>query len=169
MKKTFIAILFLMILSCQTKTKSTQSYLRWVGDIQQNNAIDDSDFRVCKGDDNVLQYFNLSEGPVYKGEKSSILDLFKSQYKPFIDNKQNGYIRLRFIINCKGEAGRFRVLQSDYNYQEKTFDNRIVNQLLTITKNIEKWEILHRDDISVDYYMYLIFKIKEGQLIDILP
>jgi hypothetical protein len=67
----------------------------------------------------ILQYFNLGKGPVYSGEKSKILNTFKSKYQPITDKNQNGLIRIRFIVNCEGKAGRFRVLQSDYNYQEK--------------------------------------------------
>tara|TARA_R110002020_G_scaffold444853_1_gene656494 strand:- start:2053 stop:2316 length:264 start_codon:yes stop_codon:yes gene_type:complete len=85
------------------------------------------------------------------------------------DSDQNGFIRLRFIVNCEGKTGRFRVLQSDENFEEMEFDNKIVNQLVTITKGIEKWGIFYRQDDPIDYYMYLIFKIKDGQLTEILP
>jgi hypothetical protein len=173
MKKSLIAIsvLFLTLLSCQSEKKvdEKRDYLRWVGDIEQNDQIDKSDFKVCNGDDYILQYFNLGEGPVYGGEKSSIVSTFQSKYKPLSDKDQNGLIRIRFIVNCEGKTGRFRVLQSDYNYQEIEFDKRIVTQLVDITKGIENWQILYRSDIPVDYYMYLIFKITEGQLTEILP
>ncbi|MBC6400263.1 MAG: hypothetical protein GDA51_08215 [Ekhidna sp.] len=85
------------------------------------------DFKVCNGDYKILQYFNLGEGPVYSGEKSKILNTFKSNFKPITDRKENGLIRIRFIINCKGKAGRFRVLQLDYDYQEKEFNQEIVS------------------------------------------
>lgn len=65
--------------------------------------------------------------------------------------------------------GRFRVLQSDYDYQEKEFNEEIVSQLLSITKQINYWEILYKEKNPVDYYMYLIFKITDGQLTEILP
>ncbi|MDT0651302.1 hypothetical protein [Autumnicola edwardsiae] len=172
MKKFLIAIILLSgFLSCQSEKKVDEKpdYLRWVGDIEQNDQIDESDFKICNGDDYILQYFNLGEGPVYGGEKSSLLNTFKSKYKPLSNKDQNGFIRVRFIVNCEGKTGRFRVLQSDYNYQEIEFDERIVTQLVDITKEIENWQILYRSDIPVDYYMYLIFKISEGQLTEILP
>ncbi|MBD1261791.1 hypothetical protein HZY62_14390 [Maribacter polysiphoniae] len=173
MKKSFLAIilLFSILCSCQTEKKVSekQEYLRWVGDIEQNDQIDELDFKVCNGDDKVLQYFNLGEGPVYSGEKSKILNTFKSSYKPISDKKENGLIRIRFIVNCEGKAGRFRVLQSDYDYQEKEFDKKIISQLLNITKEIETWEVIRRNEVPVDYYMYMIFKINDGQLTEILP
>ncbi len=172
MKKSFLAIILLSILcACQTEKKidEKQEYLRWVGDIAQNDQIDKPDFKVCNGNDKILQYFNLGKGPVYNEEKSEILNIFKSHYKPIYDKKENGLIRIRFIVNCEGKAGRFRVLQSDYDYQEKEFDGKIVSQLLNITKEIGNWKIFHKSEIPVDYYMYLIFKIKDGQLTEILP
>lgn len=160
-----------MVCSCQTdkKVSDKQAYLRWVGDIEPNDKMDELDFTVCNGDDQILQYFNLGEGPVYSGEKSKILNAFKSNFKPVPNKKESGLIRIRFIVNCQGKAGRFRVLQSGYDYQEKEFDEETVSQLLNITKGIENWQILYRDGTSVDYYMYLIFKMTDGQLTDILP
>lgn len=164
-------LLVLLLTSCQTTKdgSSKQEYLRWVGDIEHSDQIDEPGFEICNGDDNVLQYFNLGEGPVYEGEKSQILDVFKSKYIPVKGNDENGWIRIRFIVNCNGKAGRFRVLQSDYNYQEKEFNTKVINQLLEITREIDQWQILERAGIPVDYYMYLIFKINDGQLIEILP
>lgn len=173
MKKSYLLIilLFSILYGCQTdkKISEKQKYLRWVGDIEYNDQIDNIDFKVCNGDDNILQYFNLGEGPVYNGEKSKILNTFKSNYKPISGKKENGLIRIRFIVNCEGKAGRFRVLQSDFDYQEKEFNKKIVSQLLNTTKEIENWEVFYRNEVPVDYYMYLIFKIKEGQLTEILP
>ena len=78
MKKSYLVIilLFSILCGCQTEKKISekQEYLRWVGDIEQNDQIDDLSFEVCNGDDKILQYFNLGEGPVYNGEKSKVLN-----------------------------------------------------------------------------------------------
>ena len=166
-----LIVLFSFLSGCQSEKKvaEKQEYPRWVGDIEQNEHIDELDFIICNGDDNILQYFNLGEGPVYSGEKSSILNTFRSNYKPLPEKDQNGFIRIRFVVNCEGKTGRFRTLQSDDNFQETEFNKKIVSQLVDITKEIEDWKVLYRGDIPVDYYMYLIFKISEGQLTEILP
>ena len=173
MKKSFLATILLSSIfwGCKTEKKVNpkKEYLRYVGDIELNDQIDEMDFKVCNGDDKILQYFNLGKGPVYSGEKSKILNTFKSKYKPITNKKENGLIRIRFVVNCEGKAGRFRVLQSDYNYQETEFNKEIVSQLFNITKGIENWEVFKRNEVPVDYYMYLIFKITDGQLTKILP
>lgn len=160
-----------MLSSCKTENKieDKKEYLRHVGDIEQNNKIDNHDFKVCNGDINIIQYFNALQGPVYAGEKSTLLETFKTKYEPINNTNKNGFIRIRFIVNCKGEAGRFRMLQSDNEFEEIEFDKRITSQLLEITKGIENWEILFLDEIYWDYYIYLIFKINNGQLTEILP
>ena len=173
MRKTLIIISFLfsILSSCQfeKKVEEKKEYLRHVGDIEYDDKTDNSNFKICSGEDSILQYFNLEKGPVYSGEKSKILNLFKSKYKPITNKDQNGLIRIRFVVNCEGKSGRFRVLQSDYNYKEIEFDKRVVNQLTDITKGIENWEVLYLSEYTVDYYMYLIFKISDGQIIEILP
>ena len=152
-----IIILFItfFVLSCKTEkeTQNAKGYLRWVGDIKKDTLSDNPNFKVCNGDEQILQYFNLGKGPVYNGEKSTILNAFKSNYKPITDKNQNGFIRIRLVVNCAGKAGRLRLLQSDYNYQKIEFDKRIVTQLNKITKSIENWEILYRDEIPIDYYI----------------
>jgi hypothetical protein len=171
--KNIVGVLLLNIMfwSCQSETEKNQSekYLRWVGDIEKNKQKDETDFEVCNGDESVYQYFHFGEGPVYHGEKSKIFTHFESKYKPISGDEGSGFIRIRFIVNCEGQAGRFRVLQSDENYQEKEFNTTIVSQLLDLTKGIDQWEVFYRNEKPVEYYMYLIFKVKNGQLIEILP
>lgn len=170
-KISIFLLLVMVILSCQSETKKNQSekYLRWVGDIEKNKQKDETDFELCNGDESVYQYFHFGEGPVYHGEKPKIFTHFESNYKPISGEEGSGFIQIRFIVNCEGQAGRFRVLQSDENYQEKKFDPKITSQLLNLTKGIDQWEVFYRNEKPVDYYMYLIFKMKNGQLIEILP
>lgn len=173
MTKTITLILIIcFFFSCKSdkKTIYKKEYLRHVGDILKDSLTDNINFKVCHGDDNVFQYFNLGYGPVYAGEKSTLLNTFKTKYKPVIDKNQNGLIRIRFIVNCEGQAGRFRILQSDTDFNETEFDEKIISQLIDITKNIGEWVILlNNNKQPVDYYFYLIFKINNGQITEILP
>ncbi|MEM6297444.1 MAG: hypothetical protein AAF740_02020 [Bacteroidota bacterium] len=172
MKKYLLLILIsLSFWGCKSLTESDgkSKYLRWVGDIEYDEQLDNANFKVCNGEDDIIQYFNVGDGPVYSGEKSAILQTFQTNYKPVSDSNESGLIRIRFVVNCEGKAGRFRILQSGYDYQEREFDKKITTQLLEITKGIKNWKVLYEDDTPVDYYMYLIFKIKDGQIIEILP
>ena len=164
-------LLMLILFSCQSQKVSSQDkdYLRWVGDIEQDAEIDDPGFKICRTENEVFQYFNLQAGPVYEGEKTALLHHFSSNYKAITAKNQDGLIRIRFVVNCQGEAGRFRVMQSDYQYREKKFDEEVINQLLTITKDVDGWSVLRKDELPVDYYMYLVFKMNDGHIKEILP
>ena len=162
-----IVLLVLTLYSC--KTDKEIKYLRYVGDIMQDSLIDNENFKLCNGDNNVLQYFNTSQGFQYDGGKIKILKDFQKNFNPSIRDNQNGLIRIRFIVNCDGETGRFRILESDFEYQEFTFDKNIINQLVSITENLKGWKILKRKNQNLDYYQYLIFKIENGNIKEILP
>ncbi|WBL44674.1 hypothetical protein PBT90_08270 [Algoriphagus halophytocola] len=165
----FFALCFSAI-SCESKEVSTthKEYLRWVGDIPFDPAIDNPEFELCHGDSNARQYFNFSQGFQYEGEKLALVQEFKSSYEP-VGVDDSGLIRIRFLVNCKGESGRFRVIAMDNNYEEMVFDERITNQLLQITKQLDGWKILPTLEEPLDYYQYLIFKIEKGNVVEILP
>jgi hypothetical protein len=167
--KSFLLLIVILGFNCSDTNTSTQQYPRWVGDSSFNPKIDASEFKPCHGDENIYQYFNLSEGPQYLNKKPALENIYTSSFQPVKDTTQNGMIRIRFVVNCQGKAGRFRLLQSNFDYEEVEFDESIQSQLLNITKSISDWQILYKNDKPIDYYMYLIFKIKDGQITEILP
>ena len=144
-------------------------YLRWVDDIEFDPVVDDDGFKVCQGDDQIIQYFNNSQGVEYEGEKPAIDKAFQENYDASKAAKESGLIRIRFIVNCEGETGRFRVLSMDEAYNEKPFDASITQQLLEITKRLKGWKPKVYRGRKVDYYQYLIFKIQNGEIVKILP
>jgi len=162
-------VTIISLTACHEGNAQKEKMKRWVGDISYNQEQDNHNFVICNGKENILQYFNLGNGPSYLGGKPELVKRYKSQYSPVKGHEQNGFIRIRFIVNCEGKAGRFRMIQSDRDYQEMSFDDKITTQLMDITKKIEEWLVMYRKDDSVDYYMYLIFKIKDGEILEILP
>ncbi len=159
----------LLPFSCRrTKGYEESKYLRWVGDIAFNPKEDDKNFVVCE-EEEVKQYHNFSLGFQYKGEKYELDRAFEQAYQSKIIKGESGLIRIRFIVNCRGETGRFRVMGMNENYEPKAFDAPITKQLLRITQSLTGWKVLPNAEKPEDYYQYLIFKIKEGQLIEIMP
>ena len=49
----------------------------------------------------------------------------------------------------------------DQNYQETTFDNKLTDQILSITKSLKGWKSKKDNGSKFDYYQYLIFKIED--------
>lgn len=169
MTKIVKFLLFIPLISFGQENSETKSeYPSYVGDIEFNAETDNKDFELCNAK-RIFQYFNNSGGLEYEGEKLVIEKEFAKKYKPQITKNETGLIRINFVVNCKGKTDRFRIISMDENYNEKVFLKSITDQLLTITKNLNGWKAKKLKEKDIDYYQYLIFKIENGQLKEILP
>lgn len=104
-----------------------------------------------------------------RAKKKAIANHFFGKYTAPVDTSQNGYVTIRFIVNCKGKSGRFRIQEMGFDYQQTTFTPHIKNQLLFLTEELEDWAPVTDGTTLYDFYQYLTFKIKDGQLIEVLP
>lgn len=171
MKKYFypfllFCITFLFLIGCE----SDNSYGN-VGDIPFDPEIDRLDFELCNEERILHTYsrYSSNENPRYKGEKIAFKRTILSKFSHRSDQNQTGYITIRFIVNCKGELGRFRIEEMDMNYNNKNFDTNLVSKLMKITKELDGWNPVIIKDRVFDNYQYLTFKIINGQLNEILP
>lgn len=147
---------------------SQSSKWDYIGNITFDEKTDRKDFILCN-ENQIYQYFNDSKGFQYKGEKLAIEEDFQKKYKSVNVKKENGWVRIRFVVNCNGESDRFRILIANYDYQPIEFDKNIISQLLNITKSLTGRIPKSVNGKKVDYYQYLIFKIKDGKIDEILP
>lgn len=137
------------------------------GDLAFNAALDDPGFTVCNPKV-VFQYYNT--GSYYKQHKREIEHYFKNNFKPVFDLPDgNGYLTIRFIINCLGQTGRFRVYELNTEYQPATFDPRITSQLLKLTRELRGWQPAVYKDKIYDSYQYITFKLNKGGIVCVLP
>jgi len=165
----FLKCLFFMPLFVFSQDKvSTSLYPAYIGNIEFNKEIDKENFKLCF-EKHIYQYFNDSHGLEYRGEKAALEREFLKEYKSEVIKNETGSIRINFVVNCNGETDRFRLIAMDENYNEKQFEKSITEQLLTITKRLKGWKGKQMRGNNVDYYQYLIFKIENGQLKEILP
>jgi hypothetical protein len=138
-----------------------------VGDITYDPKVDDPAFTVCDSQ-RVFQYYNTAS--YYKDHKKEIARYFTSHYKAAPGaTDQTGYLTIRFIINCKGATGRFRLYQLDSNYQPFWFSDAITRQLLTLAKQLKGWEPARYRDKIFDSYQYITFTMKKGRIVCITP
>ncbi|MBK7232081.1 MAG: hypothetical protein IPH93_07410 [Saprospiraceae bacterium] len=161
--------LLVIILLVNSQLISQGVKTRWVDDISTDSKLDDPDFKICNQEDQIIQYFNNGQGMEYIGGKYKLDSFFYSNYKFVLNSKESGLIRIRFVVNCKGGTGRFRMIASDNQYKEKVFDPAISQQLISISKKLDGWIPKQWKNTNVDYYQYLIFKIENGKLVQILP
>ena len=113
------------------------------------------------------QYYSLSA----KHPKSSyqIIDEARQFYKKLENSTQSGFLTVRLIVNCQGEAVAFHLYEMDENYQNRPFDTRISIQLLDFVKKLGGWKIGAYEGKTYNYYTYLCFKIKNGNLETVAP
>jgi hypothetical protein len=140
-----IALLLLFISGCVTSQNPDH-----VGDIIFDARLDKSDFDLC-GSSTIHQYFNNHGGFEYIGEKRAIETRFMDTYHAPVIAGQSGMIRIRFVVNCKGQTDRFRLLMSDPDYQPFLFDTQITDQLLGITRSLTGWKPKQIDEQPINY------------------
>ena len=142
-------------------------YPAHIGDISADPKQDDPAFSVCR-ENYIPQYYSLESG--YEGEKPAIEAYFR---KNFVYNHKHkavdGYITIRFVVNCQGKTGRFRVQEIGPDLVAKQFPAELSSQLLRLVKSLQGWKPGMNKGVALDYYQYLTFKIKDGNIVEILP
>ena len=82
----------------------------------------------------------------------------------------SGYVTLRFIVDCEGVIHKVKVLQTDENYQPYRFDKGFVSDLNAYIHTLDKWEknISINEYKNVNYIAYITFKIRNGEVINVI-
>lgn len=168
--KIIFYIIFLLpkLFSCQSE-KAVTVYPNHVGDIIFDKNIDNPDFKRCMDKDYGIQYYDYnSNGLQYQGEKIEIAQALE-KLNLSSSKKTNGYVTIRFVVNCEGKTGLFRIQQMNENYTEENFDKGFIEKLLNFTKSLKGWTPGEMKGRKYDYYQYLTYKIADGKVSEILP
>ncbi len=137
--------------------------------IDPKNALEDNpSFETCGPIYKIYDYYNDNIAQFIGG---------KGSLRAWVDGKlvkeklgqESGYLTYRFVVNCKGEAGRFVIEQADLQFQQKTFSTECRDHFLDILLQVEKWKNLTVQDVPVDAYVYITIKFKNGEIIEFLP
>ncbi len=76
---------------------------------------------------------------------------------------------MRFLVNCEGKTGFFRVQHMNPDLKETALDEALENKLLQFTKLLDGWMPKEIKGLKVDYYQYLTYKIENGKVSEVLP
>lgn len=173
-----IALLILLIGASCGKTVEEQPFdPKWkVGDFDPAWKEAGDTYEVCD-EAKIFQYYNFAKNTQYKGDRKAIKQYILANYKPIEDKSQNGYLTIRFVVNCEGEPGWYKVYEVDKDFQKTPFKTEISEQLIRLTKDLKDWipakgllRMEGKDDgVIYDSYVYLSYKIKDGQVVEILP
>ncbi len=172
----FLAIFFLvatlMLSACKTEKggnnheESLDKYTHDVGYIDPSTARLNNGFEVCD-EDRIYQYYNPQEASYSKG-KNGIRKFIQENYinEGYTDS---GYLTIRFVINCKGKTGRFVIHENDLDLNPTKLDSKLVEHIFNITSQLKDWNpnIIHGS--PADSYMFLTYRIENGEIVEILP
>ena len=126
-------------------------------------------FKPCGKNNYIYDYYNGQGDYHYKGGKKEIWKIIKAQLDTEKLFKESGYLTFRFVVNCEGKAGYFITEQAGLDFQKKAFNPKTVQHLYEITTTLTDWNPTQIRKEAVDAYFYLTFKLKDGELIDLLP
>ena len=131
---------------------------------------ENKDFILCD-DKNTYPYYHPKLR--YEGGFLEIKNHFKSKYN---ENKYNnidnnsGIVTIQFVVNCKGEIGKYETQSCDLNYSETEVNEELVLDLLNLTKELKRWIVaIDENNTRINSHSFLSFRIEKGKLTEILP
>lgn len=140
-----------------------------VGYIDTLKTLDDhTAFETCFLPSKINDYYN-DDRAGFIGGKGRLKAVLKSKLDPTKLEGESGYLTYRFVINCEGKAGWFVTEEADLDFQKKKFSNVSKQHLFEVLKSEKEWKPLAIWGESRDAYTYITFKLKNGEIIEILP
>jgi len=138
--------------------------------IDPNHTLDDnSNFKICQKEIQIKDYYNCENQGQIKGGKGTWKRILKKELDPQKLKNESGYLTFRFVINCEGETGRFITEEADLDFQKKKFDKETISHFFEIVAKQKDWVACNARGASYDSYAYVTFKLKDGNVIEILP
>jgi hypothetical protein len=142
-----------------------QNYITSEGEFMDTTLSPNS---KCKEYD--IYYYDI--GGKYPESSSSLLkELQMVLQKKNETYSGTGYITFRCRVDCDGKkTNKTQVLQIDQKYMPCHFEKKLVNELFSFFKSLDKWETPQfSNNDPVSYIIFITFKIKNGKIINIIP
>lgn len=138
-----------------------------IGWIPFDKSLDNSNFKVCD-ELNIEEYYQVN--PKY-GEGMPSIRKYISAHQQLLDSlcEKDGYIIIRFVINCQGQTDRYRTKFMSLNYTvETTINAELQKKIIQLTHDMGNWTPGKHDGKTYDCYQHLKFLFKNSQLVDVL-
>ena len=139
-----------------------------VGHISYKHLFEKEEFPPCYSE-KIFPYYYGRDHAGYEYGLDSLKTYLTDQYNNFDNTSITGYITIRFLINCKGELGRFEVKSLGTDYKSKKLDKRVEQHLVSVIQSMEDWKPISFNEDEYDSFYHLTFKIINGDLEAILP
>lgn len=136
-----------------------------LGYIPFDVAADDPDHVVCDSTDirsgrNRIQYVGG-----YNKLKEDIVSnfTFHQSYEGF-----NGYVVIRFMVNCEGKYGRYRAQSLALDFSPSDAPKGLMESSMSIVKSLDSWVKSPGTDGAIEYSKYINLKFDNGKIQHVL-
>ena len=168
---SILAVLFIFF-GCNRRQKAStyivdgNKYTHKVGYIDPAKALLNHGFKVCD-ENKIYQYYNPKAATFSKG-KNGLRKIITQHYQNS-GYTDSGYLTIRFVINCEGEAGRYIIHENDLDLNPTKLDPQMVEHLFELTSQLKKWNPNIIKGEPKDSYMFITYRIENGKIVEILP
>lgn len=138
-----------------------------IGWIPFDKSIDNPNFKVCD-ELNIEEYYQVN--PSY-GEGIPSIRKYVSTHQKLLESlcEKDGYVIVRFVINCQGQTDRYRSKFMTLNYtNENAVNSELQKKIIQLIRNMGDWTPGKYDGKTYDCYQHLKILFKNSQLVDVL-
>ena len=165
---SYLILTIFILFRCNNSQKPKEKYKQDIGYINPQTSRYAENFKLCSDGRFFGGYYSSHAPKVYKNNKISFRKHIQNNYKNKNYN-DNGFLNLRFHINCEGNVGNVEVNELDENLKLSNLNKELVQQLIDLSIDKNNWNAFEYKGEKFDTYMYLIFKIEHGNITEILP
>lgn len=147
--------------------KDLEKYPNYIGYINPDKAHLNEAFELCDNGRIYGTHHGLPKEAFAISKKhfrNTILSEYKSE-----SYSDSGYLNFRFLVNCEGKAGRFEINELNLDLEEIDLNDQMVKELLNLTALETHWATFYINGEPKNYYMYILYRIENGKIIEILP
>ena len=133
--------------------------------IPYDAKVDQADFVICDSTD----FRSGRNGIQYIGGSNKLREDINSN---FVSNKKyetfNGYVVIRFLVNCEGKSGRYRTQSLNLDFSPVKAPSGLLSQTTQLIKNLDTWEKHSLNDSRMEFSKFINLKFNNGQIQHIL-
>ncbi len=168
---TFYTLLFLVIFGCSdNNTIPTSKYE--IPTRNHNLSYTPFDIKLDNPNFTICDSTNISSGRnrlKYIGGKNKLRKditseyLYKPAYATF-----NGYVVIRFLVNCEGKSGRYRAQALNLDFSPSNTPSDLLEHSIELIRSLDNWKIPSANDSKKEYSKFINLKISNGKIQHVL-
>lgn len=156
-----ISTMFWLVGCDHNKEYESTDYPDQFGEIEFDADLDRPDFQLC--DESGLVHSRVSLN--YEGGRKRIEEICKERVNIAESTYAfNGYILVRFLVNCKGESDRFRIEILDEGFEKQVCPDALISLVENAVRSLDAWTITKPENEGKDHSKYLNFKMIDGRI-----